>query len=259
MIEVIDEGEQELSLSDGRIEDAIIRTNAKLLIIDPVQAYFGGRNMNNASGVRPMMKHLGIVAARHGCAVLLVGHLHKKSGQPQYRGLGSIDIYAAARSVMTVGRIDLDENMRAIVHNKSNLAPTGKPQAFAIDPISGFLWLGDYNVTIDELLSNAKKPESQFMKARRLIETELAGGAVPAADMEQMAEEQGISPKTLSRAKSALGVISIKRNNKWYWEIPVEVEFSEVNEDSQDSQDGHENSVTTLTSLAILHPAQWTG
>jgi hypothetical protein len=160
---------------------------------------------------------------------------------------------------MTVGRIDLDENMRAIVHNKSNLAQTGKPQAFAIDPISGFIWLGDYDVTIDELLSNAKKPESQFMKARRMIETELAGGAVPAADMEQMAEEQGISPKTLSRAKAALGVISIKRNNKWYWEIPVEVEFSEVNEDGQDSQDGHENSVTTLTSLAILHPVQWTG
>jgi hypothetical protein len=263
MIDVIDEDEQALSLSDGRIEDAIARTGAKLLIIDPVQAYFGGKNMNSAGGVRPLMKQLGVVAARHGCAVLLVGHLHKKSGQPQYRGLGSIDIYAAARSVMTVGKIPADENMRGIVHNKSNLAPAGASQAFTLDPAGGFYWLGDYDITIDEVLCGVKKPESQFAKARRLIETELANGPVLSVDMEQMAEEQGISPKTMNRAKSALGVISVKRDGKWYWEIPIDVVYIEASEDSQDrqhgqdgqhdedgqydSQDGHDKTMTTLT------------
>jgi hypothetical protein len=85
-----------------------------------------------------------------------------------------------------------------------------------------------------------------------------------------MAEEQGISPKTLNRAKAALGVISIKRNNKWYWEIPIEVVFTDVSEDGQgsqhgqdgqgsqnedgqyESQDGHEKSMTTLTALTIF-------
>ena len=37
MIEVIDEDEQALSLSDGRIEDAIARTGAKLLIINTLK------------------------------------------------------------------------------------------------------------------------------------------------------------------------------------------------------------------------------
>ena len=156
MIEVIDEDEQELSLSDGRIEEAIIKMNAKLLIIDPVQAYFGGKNMNSAGGVRPLMKQLGAVAARHGCAVLLVGHLHKKGGAPQYRGLGSIDIYAAARSVMTVGKIPLDETMRAIVHNKSNLSAPGASQAFGMDSAGGFCWLGEYDIGIDEILNGIK-------------------------------------------------------------------------------------------------------
>ena len=141
-IEVIDEEENGLTLSDARIEQAILRTGAKLLIIDPVQAYFGGANMNSANGVRPLMKQLGTVAARHGCAVLLVGHLHKKGGKAAYRGLGSVDIYAAARSVLTVGRIPVDENMRAIVHNKSNLSSAGVPQAFGLDPAGGFTWLG---------------------------------------------------------------------------------------------------------------------
>lgn len=36
---VIDESEQALTLSDERIEKAIIKTGAKLLILDPLQAY----------------------------------------------------------------------------------------------------------------------------------------------------------------------------------------------------------------------------
>ena len=266
MIEVIDEDKKALSLSDGRIEDAIIRTNAKLLIIDPVQAYFGGKNMNNAGGVRPLMKHLGAVAARHGCAVLLVGHLHKKAGQAQYRGLGSIDIYAAARSVLTVGKIPVDENMRGIVHNKSNLSPAGMSQAFGLEANGGFCWLGDYDITIDEMLSGVSKPESQFVKAPRLIETALAFELVLAVEMEQRAEGQGISPKTLHRAKAALGVVSIKRGGRWYWQLPIYAEYTEVDQESQDGQhgqnnqagqaeegrDGHEKDMTNLTALTIF-------
>ena len=224
-----------------------MKTNARLLILDPVQAYFGGANMNSANGVRPLMKHLGDVARRNNCAVLLVGHLHKKSGKAAYRGLGSIDIYAAARSVLTVVGVGGDTDTRAIVHNKSNLSPAGKSLAFRFDPLYGFTWQGEYDINIDELFyGKSNQPESQFAKARRLIETALASGPVPAAEMMQMAEEQGISHKTLNRAKDALGVVSVKRGVQWYWELPIDAEFTEVN---QDSHDGHKNSVTTLTIL----------
>jgi hypothetical protein len=267
LVHFIDDDEAALSLSDERIEQTIIEKNAKLCILDPIQAYLGKANMNSAGGIRPLMKKLGKVAARHGCAVLLVGHLHKSGGKAQYRGLGSIDIFAAARSVLTVGRIPVDDDMRVIINNKNNLSPAGTPQAFGIDSSGGFSWLGDYDIGIDELLGNKTKqePESQFTKARRLIETALAGGAVPAADMMQRAEEQGISPKTLNRAKDALGVISVKRGVQWYWEIPIEVVYTDVSQDGQhgqdsqdsqdgrnDSQEGHEKSMTTLTALTIF-------
>jgi hypothetical protein len=96
--------------------------------------------------------------------------------------------------------------------------------------------------------------------ARRLIETALSNGPVPAADMMQRAEEQGISPKTLSRAKEALGVISIKRGVQWYWDLPIEVEYTEVSQDGHDGQqgqddgcqDGQKNNVTNMTALTIL-------
>lgn len=249
-IHVIDEDEQALTLSDERIERAIVKMGAKLFILDPLQGYLGGADMHTANGVRPLMKQLAMVADRTGCAVVIIGHLNKKGGKAQYRGLGSIDLYAASRSVLTVGRVPADENTRAVVHNKSNLTLAGASLAFGLDPIGGFTWLGDYDITIDELLGGKKQqPESQFAKARRLIETALANGPVPAADMEQMAEEQGISPKTLQRVKSALGVISVKRGVGWYWDLPIEAEYCEVSQDGQQGQDDHGTQVTALTIL----------
>jgi hypothetical protein len=106
-------------------------------------------------------------------------------------------------------------------------------------------------------LNGAKqsKPENQFAKARLFIENTLRNGAVPAVEIMQLAEEHGISMKTLNRAKSALGIISVKRGGQWYWEIPIDVvftEFAEDNQHSQDSQDGHIQTTTSLTSLTAL-------
>jgi hypothetical protein len=248
-VEFIDEEEKALTFSDERIEQAIIRTNAKLLIIDPVQAYFGNANMNSANGVRPLMKQLGTVAARHSCAVLLVGHLHKKGGQAQYRGLGSVDIFAAARSVLTVGKIPVDENMRGIVHNKSNLSAAGASLAFGLDPVGGFCWLGEYDVTIDELINGVKKPERKFAKARRLIETTLANGPVPAADMEQLADEQGISFKTFKRVKDTLGVISFQNGGRWFWDLPIAAEYEESTKERQNESEGQTTALVPLNNL----------
>ena len=49
---VIDEGKQELSLSDERIERAIRQTGARLIILDPIQAYVGEKtDMNKANEI----------------------------------------------------------------------------------------------------------------------------------------------------------------------------------------------------------------
>jgi len=227
---VIDESEKSLSLSDERIEKAIIKTNAKLLILDPAQAYFGKTDFNSAHGVRPLMKQLAAVAERTGCAVVVIGHLNKRGGKSAYRGLGSIDIYAAARSVLTVGRLD-DANMRVVVQGKSNLAPPGMAMTFELDPVLGFKWRGECSVGVDDIMSSRKKSESQTEKAKNIILSALSDGyETTANEIIEEATEAGISVITLKRAKAELGVISTKRGGKWYWQLPIEAKFQEYQE-----------------------------
>ena len=247
-VHVIDESECPLSLSDERIEAAIIQTGAKLFIADPLQGFCRGADMNSVGGIRPLMAKLGAVAERTGCAVVLISHLRKSGGQSAYRGLGSIDIYAAARSVLTIGKLPIDEDTRAIVHTKSNLSPLGASQAFGLDDNGGFCWLGDCDATVDEVMGGKPKTESQFAKARRLLEQALSHGAVPAADIMQMADDEGISFKTFKRVKDALGVLSFRRGGQWYWELPIDVVYEDcTSEQGQDTQGGQVTGLVPLS------------
>jgi hypothetical protein len=247
-VHVIDESEKPLSFSDERIEQAIVKTNAKLLILDPAQAYFQGSSMNSADGVRPMMKILAGVAERTDCTIVIIGHLNKGKGKSQYRGLGSIDIYAAARSVLVVGRVG--EYTRAIVQDKSNLAPPGKSLAFELDPILGFKWCGECDATVDDVMRKKSQRETQNDKATRIILEALGtGDEVAANELYAEAREEGISSKTLKRVKSDLGVISTKRGDAWYWRLPIEAKFTET-------QQGQEGQTTEMTSLTLLNSEQ---
>ncbi len=144
-----------LSLSDERIEKAITETGARLMTLDPIQGYIGEDvDINRANEIRTVLKKVATVADRTGCAIVMVGHLNKAKGaSSQYRGLGSIDFRAAARSVLLVGRLRKEPNVRIIVHDKSSLAPEGKSMAFNLGNEQGFYWLDGYGeITSEELL-----------------------------------------------------------------------------------------------------------
>ena len=67
-----------LTLLDERIEAAIVQTGAKLMILDPIQGYLGGKvDMNRANEIRTVLKNVAAVAGRTGCTIVLVGHLNK--------------------------------------------------------------------------------------------------------------------------------------------------------------------------------------
>ena len=209
---VIDESEKSLSMIDERLEQAIVQTNARLLILDPIQAYLGGgMDMNRANEARDMTKKLGLLAEKYKCAIILIGHMNKAAGnKAAYRGMGSIDFFAVARSVLLVGRIEGQKNTRAAF---------GHSKAFELTE-EGFHWLGDYEITADELLGGITPKANKKERAKQLIyELAETNSVVKSEDIVNLAEEKGISKRTLENAKKELGIKGKRIGESWYWKL----------------------------------------
>lgn len=215
---VIDECCSSLSMTDGRLEQAIKETGAKLLILDPIQAYLGaGVDMHRANEIRPVMKQLGDIAEKYGCAIILIGHMNKANGcKSAYRGLGSIDFQATARSVLIVGRIKDDPLLRVMAHDKSSLAPKGRPVAFRLDKESGFHWEGHLDISVEELLSGDFKGQ-KLRTAKAFLANILEDGDKTQKEIEAASQKKGIKAKTLRNAKQEMDIGSKKIGNQWYW------------------------------------------
>ena len=229
MIRVIDETDKELSMTDDRLEQAIIETKARLIILDPIQAYIGATvDMHRANEIRPVLKHLGIIAEKHNCAIILIGHMNKASGSKStYRGLGSIDIQATARSVLLVARLRDKPNIRIMAHDKSSLAPTGDAIGFEMTEDNGMVCIGPYDITIDELLSgNEGRGKKKLDIAENFIKEYFGSNKViPSNEIMMEAAKRSIKRNTLLSAKKKLGITSDKEKADdgtiyWTWVMP---------------------------------------
>lgn len=229
MIRVIDETDKELSMTDDRLEQAIIETGARLIILDPIQAYIGATvDMHRANEIRPVLKHLGIIAEKHNCAIILIGHMNKASGSKStYRGLGSIDIQATARSVLLVARLRDKPNIRIMAHDKSSLAPAGDAIGFEMTEDNGMVCIGPYDITMDELLSgNEGRGKKKLDIAENFIKEYFGTNKViPSNEIMMEAAKRSIKRNTLLSAKKKLGITSDKEKAEdgtiyWTWIMP---------------------------------------
>ena len=218
---VIDDGDQALTMMDARLEEAIIQTKARLVVLDPIQGFLGADvDMHRANEIRPLMKRVALLAEKYHCAIILIGHMNKNSnGKSSYRGLGSIDFQAAARSVLIVGRIKDEPEIRVVCHVKSSLAPEGKTIAFRLDKDTGFEWIGEYDISADDLLSGDNRGQKIHV-AKEFLQEVLASGSVAQTKVAEEAESRGIKKKTLWNAKKELEIDSVKIGNQWFWMLP---------------------------------------
>ena len=218
---VIDDNDQALTMMDARLEEAIIRTKARLVVLDPIQGFLGTDvDMHRANEIRPLMKRVAMLAEKYHCAIILIGHMNKNSnGKSSYRGLGSIDFQAAARSVLIVGRIKDEPEIRVVCHVKSSLAPEGKSIAFRLDKDTGFEWIGEYDISADDLLSGDNRGQ-KIHAAKEFLQEVLTSGSVAQTKVAEEAESRGIKKKTLWNAKKEREIESVKIGNQWFWMLP---------------------------------------
>ena len=190
---VIDDSEQPLTMLDERLEQAIRQTNARLVVLDPIQSFLGAEvDMHRANEIRPLMKRVSVLAEKYHCAIVLIGHMNKNStGKSSYRGLGSIDFQAAARSVLIVGRVKNEPETRVVCHVKSSLAPEGKSIAFRLDKENGFEWIGEYDISADDLLSGNNRGQ-KIKEAKEFLLEILADGALERYNAKQTRKDRKI-------------------------------------------------------------------
>ena len=80
-VSFIQEDEGTITVDDDRIEAAIRSEGAKMLVLDPSQAFLPqDADMQNAQKMRAILRRLTMIAAKTKCAVVLVGHMDKSVG-----------------------------------------------------------------------------------------------------------------------------------------------------------------------------------
>ncbi len=216
-----------------------------LLVIDPITLYltgFQGIDISDAVGVRKAMESLLNAARELGCAVLTTRHFRKTAGKALYRGLGSVDFTAMARSILTLARKPDTEEI-LVAHSKHNYSPQAPTVSFKVEPRGKnweFRWTGTSDTTADELTDPQRQDsKTPRQRARRLLEDLLRRGPVPAEEVYEAAEREGISIRTLRRAFTEMGGVTTKRKDPGtnqftggFWSLPKGYGSKQTEEDA---------------------------
>jgi putative DNA primase/helicase len=200
----------------ARLERALRASGAVLVVIDPIMAFLDETICSsNDQSVRQALAPLAALAESVECAVLLVRHLNKNGGsRAVYRGGGSIGIVGACRSAWMVARHPDNDRQRVLAQIKNNLAPPQSALAYEIvNDAQGrpqVSWQGAVDLGADELVSGgpAAVDGGQLQRAVVLLQEALAEGPLPAADLAVRMARQGITRRTLFRARHEAGILS---------------------------------------------------
>jgi putative DNA primase/helicase len=213
------------------IESLIAEDNAQLVVIDPLMAFLSSRiDSHRDQDVRRALHALSATADRTGIALVIIRHLNKApGGSPLYRGGGSIGIIAAARAGLLVAPDPSDEKRRILAVTKSNLSEKASSLSYKIvgdeeHDCARIAWEGHSDLRAEDLLAPPK--ESKRDAAVEFLEAALVSGPVPARELFERAEIEGISEKTLRRAKDELHVKAFRRGKEghigsgaWWWRL----------------------------------------
>lgn len=211
------------------LRQAIERVGARLVVIDPLMAFLDASvDGHKDQSVRRALHRLAALAEDTRAAVVVIRHLNKAvGGNPLYRGGGSIGIIGAARAGLLVGRDPDDETRRVLASTKCNLAAEPGSLSFHMDQYEGacrVVWDGASACGAALLLTENDGDQTALDEAKEVVSDILAAGPVASAVLRRRAMGEGVSERTLRRARAALGCVKRKAGmtGGWTWEMPEE-------------------------------------
>jgi AAA domain len=190
------------------LEKAIERTNARLVVLDPLMAVLGGSiDSSRDQHIREVFTPLAQLAERTGCAILIIRHLTKgTSHNALYRGAGSIGIIAAARTGLLVASDPSDETRRILATTKNNLSQRAPNLSYQIEAnpagIPSLHWLGENQQPVSTLLhggTTLSLERQQILEVLRAADAPLG----PQEVAQRTGQPEPLVRRTLSRTYEA--------------------------------------------------------
>jgi hypothetical protein len=204
------------------LEASILEKQAALVILDPLTSYFPGSSAYSSPEARRITETLTDIANNTGCCIL--GVLHLTKDHRHARGSGEIE--NVARVNLQMGHCQRDDR-QLFVQTKNSEVVNGVSRHYEVMPDSaGLEWQDEApDEGPEDLLPRRRKDGAQQLATVFLLVT-LADGEVLARVVLHRALKQGIHPKTLRRAATALGIsqengtIYRKGHREWWWRLP---------------------------------------
>ncbi len=212
-----------------------------LIIIDPIIHAVTG-NSNSNIDVRKALKPLIDLAKELNVAIIGITHFTKGTAEqnPIDRVTGSLAFGAAARIVMVTSEDTTTPNSSRYIfaRAKSNIGLLGGGYYYEIQKIelsnypgvttSKIKWLHEAIGSAQELLSKSKNNQSDALEeAKDFLSSLLSDGDIKAIDVHAAANQNGISVRTLHRAKKELQIKSYKLMTNgvavWWWSFDSKI------------------------------------
>ena len=210
------------------VERHIEGKNYKLIIIDPINAYLGGKlDTNSDSKLRSVLAPIAAMAERHNIAVLCVMHLNKSQNTNVLgRVMGSVGYVGLARTVLFLGEHPDNYQQRVIDCVKSNIGELPPPIAFELDG-GKFYWVGETDARAEDIL-NAEQGGSEMNaidEACEFLQEVLQEGVCKTVQVNKEAKQIGISETSLKRARKKLNIQSsriggVAGSGEWELSLP---------------------------------------
>ena len=216
--------------------------DVRLLIVDPIVSAIQGDSHKNAE-VRRGLQPLADLAAAESCAVLGITHLTKgtKGRDPVERLTGSLAFGAVARVVLMAAKPqeqDDERDSRLFMRAKSNIGPDDGGYEYDLNQLplaehptieaSVVQWGAAVEGSARDLLATADATDDDGEKsaadeAAAWLIDELKGGPVLVADIKKLANDAGLSWRTVERAKGKIGAKLDRESfgGKCRWCLPI--------------------------------------
>ncbi|MEV0073551.1 AAA family ATPase [Amycolatopsis sp. NPDC050768] len=221
--------------------DAIRAHNVALLIVDPLISVLDDNlNPHQDRDLRIGLEPLTKLADETGCTIFGLAHFNKSAGTDVLsRIMGGRAFSAVARAVIAFARNTRDDDGSAVISQvKNNLGELGLPslryvvESVEVQTPSGpgqwgrMVITGETDLHVNDLLDDAPPDRAERREneaAQDWLRDYLTehGGEAASAEAKQAAKIDGITERTLARARTKLGITVRTEGRATFWRLPT--------------------------------------